>query len=114
MHGFPFSVDALDLSSLGGVVTVRSLDHTLKIPALHAAMDRNGKLTMDPVRIAMVSAATPSASVNSFAASPTKSVRRRTGAADNDGEAAVTLTHDFAVRNGALTIQGRTEKPKPP
>jgi AsmA-like protein len=110
VHGFPFSVDALDLSSLGGVVTVRGLEHTLKIPALRAAMDRSGKLTMDPVRIAMVSAAPTSANVNASAASPTKSVRRRTGAADNDGEAAVTLTHDFVGRNGELTIQGRTEK----
>ncbi len=110
VHGFPFSVDALDLSSLGGVVTVRGLDHTLKIPALHAAMDRNRKLNLDPVRIAMVSAATPSANANASAASPTKSLRRHTGAAENDGEAAVTLTHDFATRNGALTIQGRTDK----
>jgi uncharacterized protein involved in outer membrane biogenesis len=105
VHGFPFSVDALDLSTLGGVVKVRGVDEALKIPAVRAVMD-HGKLNMDPVRIALVSAAPPA--VNSTGGAP-KPARRRV-AADSDGEAIVSLTQDFAARRGVLAIQGRTEK----
>ena len=54
LQAWPFQLQEINLSSLGGTVNLRGGEDILKIGTLHAALNRN-KLVMDPLHVALVS-----------------------------------------------------------
>ena len=102
LQAWPFQLQEINLSSLGGTVNLRGSEDVLKIGAFHAALNRN-RLVIDPLHVALVS--------NSPAAPPTTIGRltKLRAPGDPSGEASLTLTHDFASHSGALGVQGHID-----
>ena len=102
LQAWPFQLQEINLSSLGGTVNLRGGEDILKIGTLHAALNRN-KLVMDPLHVALVS--------NSSAAPPTEVGRltKLRAPGDPSGEASFTLIHDFASHSSALGVQGHVD-----
>jgi uncharacterized protein involved in outer membrane biogenesis len=103
MHGFPFTLDALDFSTPGGFIKVSGVDDTVKIPALRAVMAGN-RLHLDSVHLAFVNTAAPT--VTSTVSPKT----RRRAPSESSGEANLSLVQDFGTCSGSLGIQGRGDK----
>jgi hypothetical protein len=102
LQGWPFELQEINLSSLGGTVNLRGSEDVLKIGPFHAALNRN-RLVMDPIHVAVVS--------NSSAAPP-KAIGRLTklrAPGESSGEANFTLGYDFASHSGGFAIQGRID-----
>jgi uncharacterized protein involved in outer membrane biogenesis len=102
LQAWPLQIQEITVSSLGGTVNLRGSEDVLKIGALHAALNRN-RLVMDPLHVALVS--------NSPAASPTQVGRltKLRAPGESNGEASLTLVHDFASHSGSLGIQGHAD-----
>ncbi len=102
LQAWPFELQEINVSSLGGAVNLRGSEDTLRIGPFHAARNRN-RLTMEPIRIALVS--------NSLAA-PLPRIDRSTklrAPGDSSGEASLTLIHDFASHSGGIGVQGHVD-----
>jgi uncharacterized protein involved in outer membrane biogenesis len=98
LQAWPLELQEINLSSLGGTVNLRGTEDVLRIGPLHAALNRN-RLVMDPIHVALGS--------NSPAA-PRASVGRLTklrAPGESNGEASLTLVHDFASHSGGIGIQ---------
>jgi len=102
LQAWPFELQEINVSSFGGAVNQRSAEDVLRIGPLHAALNRN-RLVMDPVHVALVS---------NSPTSPPASVSRLTklhASAESNGEASLTLVHDFASHAGGIGIQGHVD-----
>jgi uncharacterized protein involved in outer membrane biogenesis len=102
LQGWPVEVQEINVSSSGGAVNLRGAGDALRIGPLHAALNRN-RLVMDSLRVSFVSdsAAVPRAPVGRL----TK--LRATG--ESNGEASLTLSHDFASQSGGIGVQGHVD-----
>jgi uncharacterized protein involved in outer membrane biogenesis len=102
LQGWPFEVQEINASSFGGAVNLRGSEDALRIGPLHVALNRNRVVT-DPIHVVFVSnapatARPPIARLTKLRASP-----------ESSGEAALTLSHDFASHSGGLGIQGHID-----
>lgn len=102
-QGWPLTLQAVDLSTLGGSASFRGVDDTLKIGPARLLLDHS-KLVMDPVRISFASAASRTPQPLRIA----RTVRRR-APNENTGEATLQLTHDFLAHSGNFTAQGQVD-----
>jgi uncharacterized protein involved in outer membrane biogenesis len=102
LQAWPFELQEINVSSLGGAVNLRSMEDALRIGPLHAALNRN-RLVMDPVHVVLVS--------NSPASNPASGSRltKLRGSAESSGEASLTLVHDFASHAGSIGVQGHVD-----
>ena len=102
LQAWPFELQEINVSSLGGAVNLRGSEDTLRIGPFHAALNRN-RLVMEPIRVALVS--------NSPAA-PLPRIDRSTklrAPGESSGEASLTLVHDFASHSGGIGVQGHVD-----
>jgi uncharacterized protein involved in outer membrane biogenesis len=102
LQAWPFQLQEINLSSLGGTVNLRGTEDVLRIGPLRAALHRN-RLAIDPIHVALVSnsPAAPRASVGRLA--------KLRAPGDSSGEASLTLGHDFASHFGTFGIQGHVD-----
>jgi hypothetical protein len=102
LQAWPFQLQEINLSSLGGTVNLRGSEDVLKIGPFHAALNRN-TLIMDPIHIAVVS--------NSAALPPTAIGRltKLRALGESSGEANFTLGYDFASHSGGIGVQGHVD-----
>jgi hypothetical protein len=102
LQGWPLKIQDLNFSSLGALLTVPGLQGTIKVGPFRGVSDQ-WKLITDPARISLsASPSTPALSGRSG-----KLPERR--AREQSGEILLSLTHDFIVRKGSLSVRGRVE-----
>jgi uncharacterized protein involved in outer membrane biogenesis len=102
LQGWPVEVQEMNVSSSGGAVNLRGSEDVLKIGPLHAALNRS-RLVADPIRVSLVSNS-PTAS---RAALSQLTKLRVSG--ESNGEASLTLVHDFALHSGSIGVQGHID-----
>jgi uncharacterized protein involved in outer membrane biogenesis len=103
LQAWPFQLQEINLSSLGGTVNLRGSEDVLKIGPLHGGLNRN-RLLMDPIHVALVSSNAPAA-----ARAPVGRLTKLRASAESSGEASLTLAHDFASHSGSLGVQGHVD-----
>jgi len=103
LQAWPLELPEINVSSFGGAINLRNTENVLRIGPFHAALNRN-RLVMDPIHVALLSR-------NSLAAPPAPASRltKLRATSEPTGEASLTLVHDFAMRSGALGVQGHID-----
>ena len=97
-------IQALNFSTLGGVVTIPDVDESLKVFPFRAGLDHMN-LALDPVHLSLMP---PSPAP--LTAGRTGRVNKRRAERESAGEINLTVTQDFIAHKGALNVQGRADK----
>lgn len=104
LQGWPLQIQALNFSTLGGVVTIPDVDESLKVFPFRAGLDHMN-LALDPVHLSLMPPAPAP-----LTAGRTGRVNKRRAERESAGEINLTVTQDFIAHKGALNVQGRADK----